>query len=45
MKFVKKFETDSQRTQYEGGGEYIEPYVSLVAENTSVHYNSHTCAS
>ena len=22
-----------------GGGEYIEPYVSLVAENNSVHYN------
>ena len=39
MKYVKKFQTNSQRTQYEGGSEYIEPYVSLVTENSSVHYN------
>ena len=39
MKYVKKFQTNSQRTQYEGGSEYIEPYVSLVKEDDTSHYN------
>lgn len=39
MFYLKKFETNNSRTQYEGGGEYIEPYVSLVKEDDSSHYN------
>ena len=44
MFYLKKFETNNSRTQYEGGGEYIEPYVSLVKEDDSSHYNkSYLC--
>lgn len=39
MFYLKKFETNNSRTQYEGGGEYIEPYVSLVKEDDTSHYN------
>ena len=38
-KFIKKFSTDSDRVEYEGSESYLEPYVSLVEENNSVHYN------
>ena len=38
-KYLKKFETDSVRVEYEDSENYIEPYVSLVEENNSVHYN------
>lgn len=37
--YLKLFETDSERVEYEGGGSYIEPYVSYVEEDNSVHYN------
>ena len=39
MKFLKKFQTNSDRTSYEGSNKYIEPYVSLVKESDSSHYN------
>ena len=39
MKYLKKFETENDRTSYENGESYIEPYVSYVEENNSVHYN------
>ena len=38
MKYLKLFETDSERVEYEGGGSYIEPYVSYV-EGVGVYYN------
>ena len=37
--YLKLFETDSERVEYEGGGNYIEPYVSYVEGDNSVHYN------
>ena len=40
MEYLKLFETNSARTEYEGGGSYVEPYVSYVKEDTSVHYNA-----
>jgi len=39
MKYLKKFATDNNRLSYEDSEDYIEPYVSLVEENNSVHYN------
>ena len=38
-KYLKKFSTDSDRIEYEGGNDYIEPYVSYVEGDNSVHYN------
>ena len=38
-KFIKLFETDPARIEYEGGGSYVEPYVSYVEGDNSVHYN------
>lgn len=38
-KYIKKFSTDSARVEYEGSNDYIEPYVSLVDGESSVHYN------
>lgn len=39
MKHLKKFSTDTDRIAYEISNDYIEPYVSLVGQNSSVHYN------
>ena len=38
MKYLKKFETENDRTSYENGESYIEPYVSYV-NGGDVHYN------
>ena len=38
-KFLKKFETDSDRVEYEGSENYLEPYVSYVEGDNTVHYN------
>ena len=38
-KYLKLFETDSERVGYEDGENYIEPYVSYVEVDNSVHYN------
>ena len=38
-KFIKKFSTDSARVEYEGSNDYLEPYVSYVEGDNSVHYN------
>ena len=38
-KYLKKFSTDPDRIEYEGGNDYIEPYVSYVEGDNSVHYN------
>ena len=38
MKYLKKFETENDRTSYENGESYIEPYVSYV-DGGDVHYN------
>jgi hypothetical protein len=40
MKHLKKFSTEADRIAYERGNDYIEPYISLVSEDSSVHYNS-----
>lgn len=37
--YLKLFSTDNDRVTYEGGNDYIEPYVSYVEEDNSVHYN------
>lgn len=39
MKYLKKFSTDSERVVYEGSENYLEPYVSYVEGDNSVHYN------
>ena len=39
MKYLHLFSTNQIRTNYEQGNDYIEPYVSLVTEDDSVHYN------
>ena len=39
-RYLHTFEENVQRTQYEGGWDYIEPYASLVEEDNSVHYNN-----
>lgn len=38
-KFLHKFNTNTNRLSYEDGNDYIEPYVSKVTEDVSVHYN------
>ena len=38
MKYLKKFETENDRSAYENGESYIEPYVSYV-DGGDVHYN------
>ena len=38
-KYLKKFSTDSDRIEYEGSNNYIEPYVSYVDGDNGVHYN------
>ena len=38
-KYLKKFSTDSDRIEYEGSENYLEPYVSYVDGDNSVHYN------
>ncbi len=38
-KYLKKFSTDSDRIEYEGSDNYLEPYVSIVEGDNSVHYN------
>lgn len=38
-KYLKKFSTDPERVEYEGSENYLEPYVSLVEGDNSVHYN------
>ena len=38
-KYLKKFETDSVRVEYEDSERYIEPYVSYVEGDNTVHYN------
>lgn len=40
MKYIKLFNTDSDRVSYEGSENYIEPYVSYVKEDDSVHYST-----
>ena len=39
MKYIKLFDIDSDRVSYEDSENYIEPYVSYVEEDYSVHYN------
>ena len=36
---IKLFATDNNRLSYEDSGNYVEPYVSLVEGDNSVHYN------
>ena len=38
-KYLKLFETDSERVEYEDSNDYIEPYVSYVEGDNTVHYN------
>lgn len=38
-KYLKLFETDSARVEYEGSENYLEPYVSYVEGDNTVHYN------
>ncbi len=38
-KFIKLFETDPARVEYEGSESYLEPYVSYVDGDNTVHYN------
>ena len=39
-RYLHKFDTNEQRSQYENwGGGYVTPYTSLVYEDDSVHYN------
>ena len=38
-KYLKLFETDSERVGYEDSESYLEPYVSYVEGDNSVHYN------
>ena len=38
-KFLKKFSTDSARVEYEDSENYLEPYVSYVEGDNTVHYN------
>ena len=38
-KYLKKFSTDPARVEYEGSNDYIEPYVSYVEGDNTVHYN------
>ena len=37
--YLKLFETDPERITYEGSNDYIEPYVSYVEGDNTVHYN------
>ena len=37
--YLKLFSTDAERLTYEDGETYIEPYVSYVEGDNSVHYN------
>lgn len=39
MKYLHSFSTNQTRTNFEQSQDYIEPYVSLVTEDDSVHYN------
>lgn len=39
MKHLHLFSTNQTRTNFEQSQDYIEPYVSLVTEDDSVHYN------
>lgn len=39
MKYLKEFETNQERTTFESSAKYVEPYVSLVNDDYSVHYN------
>lgn len=39
MKYLKRFEIETQCTTYMDSEEYIEPFVGLVDENDNVHYN------
>ena len=38
-KYLKKFSTDSARVEYEDSENYLEPYVSYVEGDNTVHYN------
>ena len=38
-KYLKNFSTDPERVEYEGSESYIEPYVSYVKGDNTVHYN------
>ncbi len=38
-KYLKLFETDSERVGYEDSENYLEPYVSYVEGDNTVHYN------
>ncbi len=38
-KYLKKFDNDPARVEYEGSNDYLEPYVSYVEGDNSVHYN------
>ncbi len=38
-KYLKLFSTDNDRVTYEGSNDYIEPYVSYVEGDNTVHYN------
>lgn len=38
-KYLKKFSTDSVRVEYEDSENYLEPYVSYVEVDNTVHYN------
>lgn len=40
-KHLIKFSTDAERIQYSDSEEYVEPFVSLVAENGNSYYNKH----
>ncbi len=39
LEHLHLFSTNQIRTNYEQGNDYIEPYVSLVTEDDSIHYN------
>ena len=39
VKYLHSFSTNQTRTNFESSQDYIEPYVSLVTEDDSVHYN------
>lgn len=39
MKYLKKFNTESDYIAYRDGGGYLKPNVSLSDDNGNVHYN------
>ena len=39
-KYLKEFATNTERTEFENGELYVEPYASSVLEDGSIHYNN-----